>query len=194
MASGTWTDPNTESWNTGTVPTQSVLRAQIRDNLLALRHPIAYDSVDKTVANTVTETTLLNATMTIPAGELGANGKFLFHCEGTIGGNNTATMTIRFKIGGVTILTISHPTIQNTANMPFELYLKFWNRNATNNQWLQGVMRGQSSHSISAMTNDTDTVDTTASMSLDVTAQWSGTGAANTITASVRAVTVGQLI
>jgi hypothetical protein len=176
-----WTAPRT--WVTTEVVTSSIMNTHVRDNLLAIHHPVHVENSTITVTNTATETTLFTAAPTIAANALGTSGWLRVYLWGTYANNtSTRTLTFRVKFGGVTHIAevIGTPTAAaGTQAVRFEVDII--NTGATNTQlvmthWV-GLKPGDSAdfdHSVAiANSRATGAIDTTANQTLDITVQWS---------------------
>lgn len=110
-----------------------------------------------------TETTL--ATITVPAGAMGANGHIeirpRFSYSGS-GGNRTA----RIKFGGTATATTTVASTITSLRMEAEIE----NRNATNSQYYSGIAVSNSNIAGGQVTGTT-ALDTTASVDITITGQ-----------------------
>lgn len=118
------------------------------------------------LTGTTNETVL--ATITIPAGAIGANGHVevtaLFSCT------NTANVkTARVRLGGIAGTILYAPAITSTAGIFFERH--FYNRNSASSQIVSYGTASANSFTTSTTAFPTATVDTTAAVDLVLTGQ-----------------------
>ena len=187
-----WTAPRT--WVTDEVVTSSLMNTHVRDNELALYHPLALETADRDVASTASELSLWSTTaggVTVPANAMGTNGAIRVHFVGDYLWNNNAadTVTVRVKFGGSTVLSAWSDVMSggslSASRFAWDLAVCVCNRGATNAQVVQSVMNVD----IGVNVYDTGTrvriatsaVNTTVAQTLDVTAQWSAASAGNSI-------------
>jgi hypothetical protein len=149
------------------------------------------------VANTTTETTLFSTgvgTLTLPANFLKVGQTILVKLEGTHGGTANPTLTINCYLGA-TLIATGNFTENNVSNewLKIEFACTVRTVGATGTVMTQGHYES-SEPKIYAVRNGTSTsavtVDTTASLTIDVKAQWSAANAANTITITNASVEV----
>ena len=151
-------------------------------------------TADKTVANTVTETSLVGTgvgTVTFPANFFTAGKMARFRLSGKFGSHSAApTLTLKTKLGSTTLATSA------AASIPASLTDMGWTidgditcrtTGASGTVVITGAFTFGDTSFFSYYTglvNSTAavTIDTTASQAFDVTATWSGANAANTIT------------
>jgi hypothetical protein len=146
--------------------------------------PVVFGSsvvvADVTVANTTTETTLF--TGTIAANAMVPGKVFRARIYGQMSSLVTDTVTLRFKVGGATFLTIvSNPVALSGAEWSAEFVMTCRTTGAT------GTVISQAIAIINSLIQDTTdsgthVVDTTAAENITVTAQWSAASASDTIT------------
>ena len=143
-----------------------------------------------TVGGTLTETSMIGTgvgTITIPANTLVA-GKTLkiFACGYYSTYSSANNMTLRFKIGGTTVLNTGSIAPANS------IVQKYWESyiivtcTAANTVWAEGLfttLDATTPYHFSMVNTTTTTVDTTTlPQLLGLTMQWGGNNAANTIT------------
>jgi len=134
-----------------------------------------------TVVSTATETTLWTGPMV--ANALRAGNLFKFHADGIIsnGGATAADqITLRIKVGAVTVATLAPVT----KSIPIGSH---WHIDANATQRTIGTT-GQRAVHIDLVIDDNEatvlgvtTIDTTADMTVTITAQWASAAADNTI-------------
>lgn len=130
------------------------------------------DNTAGSVTGTLVETTL--ATISVPAGLMGANGWLrvtgLFEKSGVAGG-----VTFRVKFGGTQFLFRTYVAADTPDNGVFELFL--YNINATNSQrahgWMGPVSGGTS---VAMIPKATGAIDTTAAQDVTFTAELGNVG------------------
>jgi len=153
-----------------------------------------------TVGNTVTETSLFGAgqgSLTLPINALTTSKRVRWTLMGVITDTGTPTLNIRIKVGGATIASTGAVALVGTVvnrafRIQFELTCRsigasgtvigqgsFWYDNSTNLGTTEGI----------AMTA-TATVDTTAQLTLDASAQWGTADPADTLTVTNATVEV----
>lgn len=178
-----WTAPRT--WATGDQPTSAQMNTELRDNLLALGHPIGFSHVDADVVNTASEWSLFNANpsggITVPANALGANGVLHALFLGDFLVNVAGTITLRVRFGGSTVVTaLSARDFGDSATRRvwrFDIFVV--NRNSASSQVVQAYPAfdqepGGGGPTFANPTSGTSSIDTTADQVFDFTAQWSG--------------------
>jgi hypothetical protein len=135
-----------------------------------------------TVANTATETTL--HTFTVTANELASGRAFNACLMGQYSKADVAhTLTVRLKVGGSTVATFTAPSSAAT-EMPIELIVNGTCRSIG----VSGTVMLFSKCTLSGTTayytpTAATTLDTTANISVEVTAQWGTAAVGSTISA-----------
>lgn len=145
-----------------------------------------------TVGNSTTETSLFGAgqgSLTLPINTLNTGKRVRWTLMGTISDTGTPTLNMRIKVGGSTIASTGAVALAGTVSnrawrLTFEMTCRsvgasgtvigqgsFWYDDSTNAGTTIGI----------AMTA-TATVDTTAQLTLDASAQWGTLSASNTLT------------
>ena len=148
-----------------------------------------------TVANTTTETAFAS-TYTIPANRLKVNSVIRVKLYGTYGTTIISpTLTGKFKVGGTTVLNTGALTaVANLTNVGWwaEAILIVTSIGVTGTIEAQGFAEFASAATTGLSVNLTNTAtytkDTTGTLALTITVQWSAASAANTIT--LRPITV----
>jgi hypothetical protein len=99
-----WTTPR--DWTTGEIVTAAMLNINVRDNTLALAHPLLYEQTTRDVVNTTAETTL--ASVIVPSGvsvpfylAVDIWGDLLY--DATV----DSQMTLRLKVGTTTVVSVA---------------------------------------------------------------------------------------
>ena len=152
-------------------------------------------TADKTVANTSTETTLLGTgegSKTLPADFLTVGKTIYIRVSGYWSDiSSPGTGEARVKIGGTTILdTTAQTPAGSVSNKTFEIdgFITCRTTGASGTIHHQGYLLldvgGQSLEFWGMPATSTTTVDTTSSLAIDVTWQWSTADAGNTMTAT----------
>ena len=134
-----------------------------------------------TVANTTTETVLY--TGVVPANSLKAGNKLKVFIDGLLGTlNSSQILTIRVKMNGTTISTISS-TGTNYTDAPWSAKLEITVRSigATASIAVHTDLDVGKSKSNAEQKSSIETIDTTVSENITITAQWSSANASNTI-------------
>lgn len=140
---------------------------------------LANSAVAASVTGTTNETTL--ATVTVPAGAVGANGLLRITTLWSVT-NNANNKTVRHKLGSTTVWTAS-PT--STASGQFQSITRA--RNSTSSQVTQ--FSSTTNFGTSANAQTTSSLDFTGAVTLTITAQL----ATSTDTATLEAYTVEYL-
>lgn len=157
-------------------------------------------TADATVANTTTETSILgtgSGTKTVAAGAINTVGRTLrIQVRGMISVNvGSPTLTVRFKIQGVTIST-GVIAVNAASSNAFSIDELVTTRStgasgtvASNGEFsYQDTLNG--SPSVGLLQPGTSTTDLTTSKTLDITVQWSAANALNTITSQVATIEI----
>lgn len=153
-----------------------------------------------TVGNSTTETSLFGTgqgSLTLPINTLNTGKRVRWTLMGTITDTGTPTLNLRIKVGGSTIastgaVALTGTVVNRVFRLEFEMVCRsigasgtvigqgsFWYDNSTNLGTTEGI----------AMTA-TATVDTTAQLTLDASAQWGTADPADTLTVTNATVEV----
>jgi hypothetical protein len=157
-------------------------------------------TADATVANTVTETSILgtgSGTKTVAAGAINTIGRTLrIQVRGIISVNvGSPTLTVRFKVQGVTIST-GVIAVNAASSNAFSIDELMTTRTtgssgtfASNGEFsYQDTLNG--SPSVGLLQPGTSTTDLTTSKTIDVTVQWSAASASSTLTSQVATIEI----
>lgn len=157
-------------------------------------------TADATVANTTVETSILgtgSGTKTVAAGAINTVGRTLrIKVRGMISVNvGSPTLTVRFKIQGVTIST-GVIAVNAASSNAFSIDEMVTTRStgasgtvASNGEFsYQDTLNG--SPSVGLLQPGTSTTDLTTSKALDITVQWSAANALNTITSQIATIEI----
>ena len=156
-------------------------------------------TADKTIANTTIESSLFgtgSGTMTIPGGTLKASDYVRILMQGYISTHSTIqNFTVRVKVGTTTPITITGalPTSLSEAVFDLELMIAFRTVGSS------GTMRPAGSvlieirsagypYLIPLHATSDISIDTTKSLTIDITGQWANAMLANTITTHVSTI------
>lgn len=144
-----------------------------------------------TIANTVTETTILNPGQTLPEDYLTVGKTINIKACGFISTTGTPTIDVRFKLGAVTVANTGALSPNSAlSNNYFEINLTLTCRTtgAGGTIFSQGVVKwkdtaGASNNydAIELVNTATDAIDTTIANVIDLTFQWGTASASNTI-------------
>ncbi len=212
-----WTDPATlsQSFDTSDIPTEANFDSLFND-LLAIHHPLAIETADRDVANTLSELSLWSTTaggVTVPANAMGANGSVTMLLAGDSLHNNgiNDAVTIRVKFGGVTIYQDLSPMgdLIGPSRQAWLFRFRISNRGATNAQFMfgfsampkadQGVpavglgqLEIRNLAVVPFCSSAPHAIDTTADQSVDVTAQWSVASVNNSLRKRWAQIVLGQ--
>ncbi len=153
--------------------------------------PIFAQTASVTVANTTSNLTLVGAgqgSVTLPANFLTAGKSIKLHMLGVMSSTSAPTITLSVKVGSSILATTAAGASGNGTNNVFEIELVITCRTtgATGTIFAQGFY---TEHYASGLIQDMPrttafTIDTTATNTLDVLAQWGTMAAGNTITAT----------
>lgn len=198
--SSAYTDNGMTTGSVGYSTTTKVLRATDEIGDGALRKVIDPSIVDGTLINTTTETAFYSTSIPIPANSVIAKRVLKEVLYGIISSAAvpTGTLTIRVKLGSVTILTLVTPALLGAlANSPWTLDLGLVCQTSGASGTFSGYGRFQTVNAAtgasfgSMAVAHNVSVDTTSAINLTVTAQLSSTDtAANSLTAYGRVVEV----
>lgn len=163
----------------------------VPNTIIVSMPPQFAQTADATVANTVTETTIIGTVTGIgkvlAPNRLTAGKNFKGKFQGRYSTTGTPTLRIRVKLGSVVIADTGAITMGSAvSNKAFDTEFNFTCRTtgASGTVWCQG--RTSFDGVVSPMVNTaTATIDTTASQTLDVMATWGTANAANTVTGSI---------
>ena len=136
-----------------------------------------------TVANTVTETTLLGAgsgSVIIPAGFFTAGRTIKIKGFGYYSATSTPNITIKIKFGSTTILTTGAAASGNDTNGTCRTI------GATGTVQSQGLFQevGAAAIGFPMVNTSTNTIDTTITQTVGITVTWGAASAGNTISLS----------
>lgn len=141
-----------------------------------------------TVANTLTETTLLTANPTLPTNFFVAGKSIEIYLAGVHSAVSNPNIRIRVKLGSTTILDTTALACGNSTNALCEIKAIITCRSVGSSgtvigQGLYTEMGGGASSGDFPMTNTaTTTINTTTTQSLSVTLEWGTASASNTLT------------
>lgn len=183
-----WTSPR--DWTTGELVTASMMNTHVRDNLDVVgASKLTSSTVETAVgASSTAENTLIS--YTVPAGVIGANRILRFEARGTWRLNAAAPdqLDVRFKWGGTTEYTSSHPTNWGSAQ-PWRLIVTVIPDNAaTGAQYGQAEMAGVNTAVFTDISSWVGAIDTTGTVAILVTAQFGASDANNNVTVQAYSV------
>lgn len=141
-----------------------------------------------TVANTVTETTLLTSAITLPAAFFVAGKTLRFRLSGVHSAVSNPNIRVRVKVGGTTILDTTAMASGNSTNalaiIEGEITCRTTGASGTIiGQGSYHEYGGGASSGDMPMTNTaTTTLNTTTSKTFDITVEWGTASASNTLT------------
>lgn len=136
------------------------------------------------VSNTTTETAFSNGTVTIPANNLKAGDIIRVRGQGICPStNSTDTLTIKLKIGSTVIVTTGAVDVANNDIFYFEATLVVRTIGASGTLVATGVVALGVEGTVTAKPFKlaSTTIDTTAALTITVTATWSVASASNTV-------------
>jgi hypothetical protein len=147
---------------------------------------------NKTVSNTVLETTLLGAgagSLIIPAGSLVIGSIIRVNARGIISDTGTPTLQLRFKIGSTTYLdfgAVTFPTLTGTHAWSLSADITIRTIGASGTAIGNGIASVSVVGSPDMETSNTATsvIATTVPNTMELTVQWGTANASNSITAT----------
>lgn len=144
-------------------------------------------TADATVANTVTETTVVGTgvgSLALPANALIAGRTLRLRWLGYVSSTGSPTLQFRVKLGGTVVCNLSTTTIATATNymVECEAIVTCRTTGAGGTTYAQGVgtLRGGAAWATAATA--TVTVNTTGSLTIDVMGTWSAASSSNTVT------------
>lgn len=180
----------------GDIITATIWNQDVVENAIALKASkvefLYTHNSTVTVANSLAETTLLSGAPTLAANFLTVGKTLRVRLQGHYSTSGTPTITIRVKIGSVTIATFSTSTESGAAQAQLYIESLFTCRSTG----VSGTVMPQNFRQIGTASPigmqsgivSTVTVNTTASGTLDVTAQWGTASASNTVSSLVGSI------
>jgi hypothetical protein len=150
------------------------LNTHVRDNLLAIPHPVQNENTTIDIVNSATEQVFY--TYGLPADALGANGYLIAEVIGDILTNNTGTsglFTLKMKIGASDFFTFSAAYADNPTRNTFHLFFFVINRGSTSSQIVR-VEPGFPPPTTGSVSNSSleATFDSTAGQIIQMSWQW----------------------
>lgn len=144
-------------------------------------------TADKTVENTVTETSLLGVgqgTLTFPADFFTAGSVVRITMRGELSDTGTPDFTLRLKFGSTVIADVGPTALTGVSSVEWMLDALITCRAAgASGTFIGGGLFDYDDGTELALDSDTDvTVDTTGELTLDVTWEWGTANASNTVT------------
>jgi len=150
-------------------------------------------TADKTVIDTVTETTLLATgvgTMTLPANIVKVGSSFRINMQGRISDTATPTLEFKIKLGGITVVSTGAITLGAVSDDHWILIFTGVVRSVGTTGTLMGTgtfLTEQNDH-FGLTVAAPITIDTTVDQVLDVTVTWGTANVSNTITSQTATV------
>lgn len=180
-------------WTDSTQKTINVYRGGVAQQFVTWLY-IADATTGKTVANTVTETSLIPTgvgTLTLPANFLLVGKTARLKAWGTYSVTGTPTMQIKFKAGTTILadtLAVSMAAIAGAA-WEYEAIVTCVTAGSSGKYWAQGggifsKGNGSSPVYLNAPQTGIQSINTTTPAAFDLTATWGTASASNTITCS----------
>jgi hypothetical protein len=147
-------------------------------------------TADANVQNTTTETTILGSGVgatSIEGGLLRVGRTVRVTVRGSMVATGSPTLTIRFKLGGTTVASSTAKTIGTSGTAGWEMSFLITARTlgASGTAYVQGLWQYSDNNDVSIVplvNTGTSTIDTTGSLSIGLTAQWSAAASGNRIT------------
>lgn len=149
---------------------------------------------DVTVANTITETTLLgagNGSLTIPANSTGIGDRFAFSVQGIMSSMANPTVRIQLKSGGVLLADTGARVIGNLVNSHWIIEGDVVTRSIgeTGTATISGSFTTSADDHFEFVNTVPVTIDTTINRVVEVTVIWGAAAAGNTITTQIASLT-----
>jgi len=171
--------------------TQKALQTYVNGIEQTIQGIIFTQTANTTVANTVTETTIIGTgvgTVTLPANFFVAGKTVNLEMRGYHSSVSTPTLRVRIKLGSTTILDSGAKSTGNGTNDGFRLNAMITCR-ATG---VSGTVHGQGDYielhtggvTVELVSTSVVTVDTTASQAIVITVEWGTAALGNTITST----------
>lgn len=181
-----WTAPRT--WAVGEVVTASHLNTHVRDNLLALPHPLDNANTTLEIVNNATDQAFYS--YAIPANALGANGYVTSEIIGDVLTNNTSTsgqfnLALRYGPPGgpyTPIFSQQGEYSDDPGRRTFRSQFFLINRGATNSQilrWEPGFPQVTLGSIVSAQAETA--IDTTTTLEIYFFWQWTTADSNNSL-------------
>jgi len=145
-------------------------------------------TVDVTIVNTTTETTLVGAgagTASVPAGVLVAGSVIRVKGFGYLSDTGTPTLNVRFKLGAVEVCSTGAVTLLSgisSLGFTFEVLIVCRTTGALGSVVASGLFEYDDDTRHRAENVGLSVENTTAALAVDVTAEWGAAAVGNTIT------------
>ncbi len=152
------------------------------------RNTLFVATADVTVADTVTETTLVGTgegSITIPADRLDAGRRIIVKAGGHLSDTGTPTLEIKITIGGTEVATTGAMTLNGTiteAGWWLEVIITCRSAGASGTVVASGLFEYDDGTQHDLVKTSTTTIDTTGTNDVDVTAAWGTADTSNTVT------------
>ncbi len=163
--------------------------------IIAYNGLIATQTADATIANTVTETTLLGTvlgTLTLPADFLIAGRVIRLTMSGYISTTGTPNITIRSKLGSSEVIGTGAFAVGAVSNVGWSYTSLITCRAAgvSGSVVSSGIFSWNNGSIQHAVKTTSTTIDTTITQAIDITGEWSVADALNTITSQLATVEI----
>lgn len=166
--------------------------AIVLSGLSAVKSLLFSQSESKVVANTTTETTLTNTgsgKLSFGSNELGSGKVLRVSAAGVFSTTGTPSLQFKLKLGATTILdstAINAPNGVTNELWILDVLVSIRSIGSSGSIFSQGVVKltsGATTAQIEKLLNTSAaTIDTTAALTIDLTATWGTASASNTIT------------
>ena len=137
-------------------------------DLRTYQGPIVLASSAVQVASTAVTTEEVLATISIPAGLLGANGRLRFKTDGSLT-SSANNKTLRVRLGGLAGTVISAFTYTTTSGWQMEGHVQ--NRNSASSQWANSWGQRATDTVMAVFPSATAAINTSAAVDLVITSQ-----------------------
>mgnify|MGYP001287929233 CR=1 FL=1 len=188
----TYTPAAAANWNGGTDPGNvddalDQLASRTSDLEDGSSKDLFTATASQTVANTVTETTLLGSgegSLTLAANFFTAGKALRIHMRGQLGDTGTPTLNVKLKLGSTVIAETGVTSLTGVTGVEWmlDILLTCRSAGASGSVIAGGLFDYDDGSEISLSSGTAQSVDTTGSLVLDVTATWGTADEANTIT------------
>lgn len=153
--------------------------------------PVFIQTTNKTVANTVTETSLIDGgvgQLTIPANFFTVGKTLKFELLGFHSATSNPTLRVRVKIGSVTVCDSGAVSTANSTNDLVQLNAMITCRTTGVSGEVHGhgywQELGSGFNNFQMVNTSPVVIDTTATNTFDITVEWGTASASNTITST----------
>ena len=165
-----------------------------KDLVGIVKAPLFIQTADLTVANSVTEVTILGAglgTLIIPANSLKVGSVIICKVEGIVSDTMNPTLRVRIKAAGVTIVDSGAVSLGGTSDDHFAIDVQMIVRTIGTTGTMMttgGVITSRNDHFglvRAGASPDVSVINTTLGLAMDATVEWGTAATGNTITSQI---------